>query len=245
MKKIQILALIVILTSLKISAQTDKDYNTSINAFNTSYVFEKKGDYENSIDVIKKEFNENKNIVYETNLRLGWLNYKAGFYKQSMQHYENAIALKPNSIEAKTGYSLPAYAMGVNDKVIAQYKKILELDPQNTSVSYNLGSIYYYQNDYKNALPYFEKVYNLYPFQYDGLLMFAWTNLKLNKTAEAELLFNKLALRWPNDASVLEGLSLLKVDGTKNAELKQKIAKSIELSGKPDYKSAIAVLKQN
>jgi len=245
MKRTQVIGFTLFLLSLGASSQTVKDYTTSITAFNNSYVFEKKGDLESSIEAIVKEINDNKNIVYETNIRLGWLNYKAGFYKTSIEHYEKAIALKPTSIEAKTGYNFPAYAMGVNDKVISQYKKILEIDPQNTSVSYNIGSIYYYQNDYKNALPYFSKVYALYPFQYDGLLMFAWTNLKLNKTAEAEPLFNKLALRWPNDPSVLEGLSIIKGDVSKDAALKQKIAKSLELFGKPDYKAAINLLKES
>lgn len=223
-----------------ISQQTN---TTSITAFNNSYVFEKKGDYESSMDAIKEAMENNSTITYETNLRLGWLHYKAGLYKSAISFYEKAIKLRPSSIEAKTGYNYPACALGLNDKVIEQYKKILEMDPQNTSVSYNLGTIYYYQNDYKNALPYFEKVYKLYPFQYDGLLMYAWTNLKLNNDAEAQELFNKLALRWPNDPSVIEGIGILKADLSKDAQLKQAFAKSYELTGKPDYLKSIETLK--
>ncbi|MDX2171497.1 MAG: tetratricopeptide repeat protein [Bacteroidota bacterium] len=243
MIRTRIVVLALFIASLKTTSQTIKDYTTSVTAFNNSYQFEKKGNFESSIDAIK-ETSDNTNIVYETNMRLGWLHYKAGLYKTSMSYYEKAISLKPNSIEAKTGYNYPAYALGLYDKVIEQYKKILELDPQNTSVCYNLGYIYYYQDDYKSAFPYFEKVYKLYPYQYDGSLMFAWTNLKLNKITEAQDLFNKLSIHWPNDASILEGLSLAKADLTKDATIKQAVVKSAEQSGKPDYKSAITTLKQ-
>jgi hypothetical protein len=40
--------------------------------------------------------------------------------------------------------------------------------------------------------------------------MFAWTNLKLGKTREAKILFNKTLLYNPDDASAKEGLGLIK-----------------------------------
>jgi len=40
--------------------------------------------------------------------------------------------------------------------------------------------------------------------------MFAWTNLKLGKTREAQVLFNKVLMLSPDDKSALEGLSLIK-----------------------------------
>jgi len=60
-------------------------------------------------------------------------------------------------------------------------------------------------------LPYFQKLTELYPFDYDGLLMYAWTNLKLGKTREAQALFDKVLLRSPRDTSALHGLQLLGV----------------------------------
>ncbi|MEZ5148220.1 MAG: hypothetical protein R2759_14450 [Bacteroidales bacterium] len=54
-----------------------------------------------------------------------------------------------------------------------------------------------------------KKVVNLYPFDYDGLIMFAWTNLKLGKLREAKVLFNKVLMYKPDDSSALEGLSVI------------------------------------
>jgi hypothetical protein len=50
---------------------------------------------------------------------------------------------------------------------------------------------------------------DLYPFGYDGLLMLGWTSYFLGSYNEAKVLFNKVKLYNPNDASANEGLQLL------------------------------------
>jgi Flp pilus assembly protein TadD len=52
-------------------------------------------------------------------------------------------------------------------------------------------------------------VVNLYPFDYDGLLMYAWSNLQIGKFKEAKILFNKVLMLSPNDKSALEGLAII------------------------------------
>ncbi|HSA04943.1 MAG TPA: tetratricopeptide repeat protein, partial [Tenuifilaceae bacterium] len=68
----------------------------------------------------------------------------------------------------------------------------------------------YERKDYKQAYTYFEKVVNLYPWDHDSVLMFAWTNYMLGKTREAKILFHKALLYNPDDASAKEGLGLIK-----------------------------------
>jgi tetratricopeptide (TPR) repeat protein len=63
--------------------------------------------------------------------------------------------------------------------------------------------------EYEKAATYLEKVINLYPFDYDGLVLYAWTNLRIKKLREAKLLFQKALLARPGDASATEGLKLL------------------------------------
>jgi tetratricopeptide (TPR) repeat protein len=176
-------------------------------AFSESYTKEYMGDYTSAIQLLKNVYDENS---YEINLRLGWLTYMAGFFTESTTYYQKCMELKPISIEAKFGYTYPASAMGNWELVKKQYKDILEIDPQNSVANYKLGSIYYGNEDYTNALKYFEKVVNLYPFDYDGLLMYAWTNLKLGKYREAEVLFNKVLMYKPNDKSAIQGLVEIK-----------------------------------
>lgn len=176
-------------------------------AFNNSYALEYLGEYKAAADEIKKVYAEKS---YETNMRAGWLHYEAGLYIESQGYYKRAIALKPNSVEARLGYIYPIVALGNMNMVSDQYLKILETDPQNTTANYRMGLIAYEKKDYKNAFTYFEKVVNLYPFNYDALNMYAWTNYQLSKTKEAKVLFKKILLLYPNNLSALEGLNLIK-----------------------------------
>lgn len=176
-------------------------------AFSQSLESEYKGDYAKAIASLKTVYNDKS---YEINLRLGWLNYEAAQYVESASYYDKAMSLMPYSIEAKLGYALPTSALGNWNSVIEQYKKILEIDPQNTVVNYRMGLIDYNNKRYASAYKYFEKVVNLYPLGYDALLMFAWTNFQLGKPHEAKVLFTKVLLISPKDTSANEGLSLIK-----------------------------------
>jgi tetratricopeptide (TPR) repeat protein len=194
-----VLGILLITTVLK-----SQDYKTIQEAFSNSYAQEYTGEYVKAIESLKKVYSEDS---YEINLRLGWLNYMGGFFTESIAYYQRCIDLKPLSLEAKFGYVYPASAIGNWEQVKKQYNDILKIDPQNTIANYRLGSIFYGNEDYTTALKYFEKVVNLYPFDYDGLNMYAWTNLKLGKLREAEVLFNKILMNRPSDSSALEGLN--------------------------------------
>ncbi len=200
--------IILTLTGLFIGTYSyTQDFDATQAAFTQSYTDEYKGEYSNAIDGLKKVYDENS---YEINLRLGWLSYMSGFFTESLSFYQKAITLKPMSIEAKLGYVYPASAIGKWELVKKQYNDILALDPQNVTANYRLGSIYYGNEDYATASKYFEKVVNLFPFDHDALLMYAWTNFKVGKTREAEVLFHKVLMNTPDDASALEGLGLIK-----------------------------------
>jgi len=175
--------------------------------FNKSLSMEKKGDYTNSIKVIKNIYDENS---YEINLRLGWLYYQSGNFAESSVYYSRAVKLMPYSEEAKFGLVLPKAALGKWDEVKNLYEQILKNTPNNTTANYRIGLIYYGRKDYAKSIKYFEKVVNLYPFNYDGLLMYAWANFQTGKMREAKILFNKVLLISPEDKSALEGLSLIK-----------------------------------
>lgn len=204
MKKLLVILLMsVILKTAFAQAYTDNLQS----AFTQSYILEKSGDYLQAAKILKDVYNEKS---YEINLRLGWLTYMAGNFTESIGFYGRAIQIQPLSEEARLGYVLPASAMGNWDAVLAQYLKILENNPYQTTVLYRVGNIYYARNDFSKAYQYFEKLVNLYPFSYDGLLMFAWTNLRLGKYKEAKILFSKVLLNSPEDPSAKEGLTLIK-----------------------------------
>ncbi len=192
---------------LTVSAIPAIGQNGFSKAFEESYTYEAKKEYIKAISSISKVYNEDS---YEMNLRLGWLNYMAGKYNESLQFYEKATTQMPLSIEAKLGYAYPAYALGNISEVIKVYNAILKLDAANYYANYRMGALYYEKKDYRNAFKYFDKIVNFYPFDYDAVHMTAWTYYQMGKLREAKVLFNKALLIKPNDSSALEGLKLIK-----------------------------------
>jgi len=179
----------------------------NIEVFSESYSLEAVGNYAKAIEEIESIYDENS---YEINLRLGWLYYNLGNYFESKNKYLKAVELMPYSIEAKLGYVLPLSAMGTWNDVIDTYKKILEIDPQNTLVNYRMGAIFYERKDYEKALSYCEKTVNLYPFDYDSVVLLGWINYQMGNFREAKVLFQKSMLIKPNNQSAVYGLSLIK-----------------------------------
>jgi len=175
-------------------------------SFQESFQYEYKADFTNAVKTLKTTYQEDS---YELNLRLGWLTYEAGKFTESISFYNKAISLMPYAEEAKFGLIYPKAALGKWDDIIAIYQKILNISPNNVLANYRLGLIYYERKDYQKAYPYFKKDVDLYPFTYDYLLMYAWTSFQLGKSREAKVLFNKVLMISPSDASALEGLKLI------------------------------------
>jgi tetratricopeptide (TPR) repeat protein len=203
MKKTSLAAIFI----FSVIVATAQDYTKLTAAFSDSYVKEKAGKYGEAVTALKVFYITDS---YEINLRLGWLTYLQGQFSESLGYYNKAIDLMPYAIEPRLGVVLPASSLGNWDMVIEQYNKILAIDPNNTVTLYRLGLISYDRKDYNQAYKLFEKVVNLYPFDYQSVLMLAWTNLKLGKSREAKILFNKALLYSPEDASAKEGLGLIK-----------------------------------
>ena len=202
MKKSLVVCLIIFSTS--ISAQSVTAWQQ---AFYKSYEAEKTGKYVQAINDLKKVY---KTDDYFINIRLGWLHYLAKQYVESEKFYQTAIKLKPYSIEARFGIVKPLSATENWEKVKDQYLQILKIDPQNTVTNYWLGLIYYNRKEYANAVRLFEKNVNLYPLDYDSVIMLAWTKLNLGKSAEARILFDHALTLRPADASAMSGLKLIK-----------------------------------
>ena len=195
---------VIMLSAFFVQAQSQPELQK---AFTDSYTQEYNKKYPEAIASLTKVYNADN---YELNLRLGWLHYSNKNYVQSENFYQLAVKQKPYSIEAKLGLVKPLSAVESLDKVLQQYDDILKVDAQNYTANYWAGVIQYNRKKYEAASKLFEKIVNLYPFDYDGNHMLAWTYLNIGKNNDAKILFNKALLNRPADASSLEGLSKIK-----------------------------------
>jgi tetratricopeptide (TPR) repeat protein len=178
-----------------------------IRGFEESYALETLGQYKQAADRLQSIYQADS---YEINLRLGWLYYLANMIDESIRFYNRAISLKPYAIEPRFGLVLPLSVQARWEEVLQQYQRILSIDPQNSIANYRAGLIFYNRSEYQKAEQHLEKVVNLYPFGYDGLILFAWTKLQLGKSREAQVLFNKVLMFSPSDDSAMEGLRQIK-----------------------------------
>ncbi len=204
LKYIRLYSLVIMLVNVILTSYAQDNI---IEAFDNSYQLESSGQLRQAAEKIIQVYQADS---YEMNLRLGWLTYQAGNITESINYYNRAISLRPYAIEPRFGLVLPLSANGLWDETLAQYMRILEVDPQNTLANYRVGLIYYNRGQFERAEPHLDRVVNLYPFDYDAMLLFAWIKYRLGKIREAKVLFNKVLMHTPGDASALEGLSLIK-----------------------------------
>jgi len=199
-KIITLAALLICFTAF--SQSTDALHN----AFVKSYIAENEKNYPVAISELKALYDPNDYVI---NIRLGWLNYLDKQYTISANYYKKSIALRPYAIEARFGCVKPLSALEDWEGVKNQYLEILTIDPQNTLANYWLGVVYYNRKDFQGAVKLFEKVVNLYPLDYDSVIMLAWSKLKSGKPAEAKVLFQQALIIRPNDSSAISGLKLV------------------------------------
>ena len=176
-------------------------------AFSESFVLESEQKYDGAVEALLKVYSNNN---YEINLRLGWLNYLAEKQEKSIQFYKKAIVIMPVAVEPLFGILNPYVFKKDWVNVEKTYLKIIKYDNKNSVANYKLGLIYYYRKNYTQAKMYFDTVLNLYPFDYNALLMSAWTNYFLGDMQNSKVLFNKVLLMNKNNSSALEGLELIK-----------------------------------
>ena len=176
-------------------AQSD---NAVREAIKKSYDSEYQLKYQKAIEDLMGVY---ETTSYELNLRIGWLNYKAGKYTESINYYKKAIAKMPLSIEAKLGIVYPLGALEKWEQVVDYYLAIVKIDAFNTTANYRLALIYYNRGDYGNSWKYLQKYINLYPFDYDGNSLAGWVKYSVGKKEEAYVFFKKALMVNPYDTS--------------------------------------------
>jgi tetratricopeptide (TPR) repeat protein len=175
-------------------------------AYSKSYTAENQNNYTLAISEVESIYKEDD---YVSNIRLGWLNYLSKKYNESIPYYMKAIALKPGAIEARLGCVKPLSAIENWEKVKEQYLEILKIDPLNSTANYWLGVIYFNRKDFKTAINLFEKVVNLFPLDYDSVIMLAWSKLNNSNYADSKILFEQALIIRPNDPSASNGMHLI------------------------------------
>lgn len=200
--------LLIALLFLSVASNLHAQSNAVLQkAFRNSYSDESNKNYAQAISDLMPYYSDDS---YEINIRLGWLHYLNKNYTSSLNYYGKAVALKRTAIEAKFGIVKPLSYVQSWDKILDQYLDILKIDPQNTQANYWAGVIYYNRKQYPAAIKCFKAVVTLYPYDYDGNHMLAWSLLMAGRKTEAREYFEQALLIKPGDESSTDGLNRTK-----------------------------------
>jgi tetratricopeptide (TPR) repeat protein len=118
-------------------------------------------------------------------LREGSLAQEHGDLNTAIADFRRALALKPDSIEARVNLGAALAAAGQLDAAIEEDSHVLELSPQNDTVRMNLAMAYYRTGNWNQARVEFERLHAAHPSDLSTAILLGYTLNKLNRSAEA------------------------------------------------------------
>lgn len=165
-------------------------------AYYNSYNYEKMQDYNDAIKALMPVYNAYPN-GYTVNLRLGWLYYLKGNYKNSLYHYKKAIKILPYSVEARLGYTLPLLAQEKYKDVVDTCYQILKIDFYNYYGNLRLSFSLKKLKDYANAQKVVQKMLSLYPTDINFLVELGTIYFEIKDFKSAKQVFNDVLILDP------------------------------------------------
>ena len=113
-------------------------------------------------------------------------------YKTVIEDYRQVLALQPGLSEAQANLGSALSADGQYDAAIEEDTKALAIAPDKTAVRMNLGLAYYKKGDVANAHDFFQMVHAARPSDVNAAVLLAYTDIKVNKVAEAATMLGPL-----------------------------------------------------
>lgn len=110
----------------------DSDYHTA-----QSYKYERQKKYSLAI----KSMGVQNKKQYFYHLRLGWLLFLDQKYRNSINHYVEALKLKPNSVNAAQGKVNALIALGLEDDAVNALQKLHKKNNVNLQISMMLAKL--------------------------------------------------------------------------------------------------------
>lgn len=174
-----------------------------------TYTQEYYGKYADALAGMEKLAAENPKEYFFA-LRAGYVAYLAGSYTRSLQHYQNALLLKSDSLEPRLGKLLPLIALGQYKQAEIEAQAVLRSDPKNYTARIKIAYAIYLTGDFPRAEKYYAELAGEYPSDATVLMGLGWAQLKQGKKSAARSAFERVKLMFPENKYADEGLSWAK-----------------------------------
>ncbi|MBC7263688.1 MAG: tetratricopeptide repeat protein [Chloroflexi bacterium] len=106
-----------------------------------------RGEYEAARELLTSAMDwdwnqELKPLHVQAHLRLGWLAEADHAFRSAKAHYEKAVRLEPDNLQATVSLATVLFQLGETAPAIFHFQRALELDPNNLETHYYLYAIY-------------------------------------------------------------------------------------------------------
>ncbi len=132
-------------------------------------------------------------------LREGALAQQHGDLNTAIADFRRALALKPDSIEARANLGAALAAAGQLDAAIAEDSHVLELSPQNDAVRMNLAMAYYRTGNWNQARVELERLHAAHPSDLNTAILLGYTYNKLGRSRETVALLAPMEAAHEDD----------------------------------------------
>jgi len=142
---------------------------------------------------------------------LGVYLLKAGHGAAAIEHYREAVRLKPDYIEAHTNLGIALSASGRLPEAMAEYEAALELNPDYPKAHYNLGLALFREHRLPEAIAEYEEALRLKPDYPKADLNAGDALADAGRVPEAIAHYEKAMRLDPDDADVHNNLGIVLV----------------------------------
>jgi len=168
----------------------------------------------------------------ELHVRLGEAFYRKGDIPSATASFQKAQELEPGNPVVKSFLALTLDAAGKKQEAIANYRRVLEQDPDNAAVMNNLAYLLAEtEGNLDDALRLAQRAQQKLPENPDVADTLGWIYLKKNMTDSALQIFTNLALRHPTRSTFHYHLGLSLVQ--KGDKTRARSALDSALSNRP------------
>ncbi len=178
-----------------------------------------------------ESFNMDSNVQKQTEMR-----------KQAAVHFSKALEIYPQFFNAAYYMGKVYSLLNMPDSAIAAYQKAIAIDSTNTDIHAFVADLYYAQNKYTEAEPYFAKRIEVNPTDYKGYDQLSFLYFKMEEY-DKSIAVNKLAAsRIPYIPEPYTNLALTFKGIGQTDSARIYAGKALEV--KPGYPPALKVLQE-
>ncbi|MFQ5453707.1 MAG: hypothetical protein ACE5D6_05925 [Candidatus Zixiibacteriota bacterium] len=94
---------------------------------------------------------------YNSLVRMGNETMDQGNYPMGAECYRRALEIKEDSPDIRTDYGACLHGMGLAERAIEEFMKVIEKYPEHSIANYNLGIVYYTIHQHDSARTYWNK----------------------------------------------------------------------------------------